>query len=132
MRLSWADLCACQPLVQNQFMRTSLKKELGNRKKFKAVFVRTGRKTGFNGYSEETILLTGIIDIESGTIVTDHLWLNLTKGFEAARIKEGMTIEFEARIKEYTKGYVNKRYKIDQQKKDYKLSHPTKFKIATA
>lgn len=113
-------------------MRTRLKKELGNRKKFKGLFVRIGRKTGFKGYSQETLLLKDIIDLESGAIVCDHIWLNLTKGFEGAGIKEGMTIEFEARITEYTKGYVNKGYKIDQRKKDYKLSHPTKFRIATS
>lgn len=113
-------------------IRTGLKKELGNRKKFKGLFVRIGRKAGFNGYSQETILLKDIIDLENGIRVTDHVWLNLTKSFEAANIKEGMTVEFEARVKEYTKGYVNTRYKIDHQKKDYKLSHPTKFRIATA
>jgi hypothetical protein len=112
-------------------MRTGLKKELGQRKKFKGIFVRTGRKSGFNGYSQETILLKDITNLEHGVVVTDHLWLNLTKGFEALKVKEGMTLEFEARIKEYTKGYVNKHYKIDHQKKDYKLSHPTKFRIAT-
>ena len=112
-------------------MRTGLKKEVGNRKKFKALFVRTGRKASFNGYSQETILLKDIVDLESGIIVTDHLWLNFTKSFEAAAIKEGMTLEFEARITEYSKGYVNKGYKIDHRKKDYKLSHPTKFRVAT-
>lgn len=112
-------------------MRTQLKKDLGARKRFKAVFVRTGKKTGFNGYSEETILLKDIIDLEQNAQVTDHLWLNLTKGFESAGIKEGMAIEFEARVKEYAKGYVNKHFKIDHQRKDYKLSHPTKFTIAT-
>lgn len=112
-------------------MRDGLKKELGNRKKFKGTFIRTGRKTGFRGYSQETILLKDIIDLESGNPVTDHLWLNFTKSFELANIQEGMTIEFEARVKTYTKGYVNSRYKIDQRKKDFKLSHPTKFRIAT-
>lgn len=112
-------------------MRTALKKEAGTRKKFKGTFVRIGRKAGFKGYSQETILLKEIIDLELGKVVTDHVWLNLTKGFEQIGIKEGMIIEFEARIKEYTKGYVNTRYKIDNQKKDYKLSHPTKFRIAT-
>jgi hypothetical protein len=112
-------------------MRTGLKKELGNRKKFSGLFVRLGRKAGFNGYSQETVLLKNIIDLENGVVVTDHLWLNLTKGFEELNVKEGMALEFEARIKEYTKGYVNKHFKSDRQKKDYKLSHPTKFKVAT-
>lgn len=112
-------------------MRTGLKKEVGSRKKFRGIFVRTGRKAGFKGYSQETILLKNIIDLESGIVVTDHLWLNFTKGFEAAAIREGMAVEFEARITEYTKGYVNQGYKIDHRKKDYKLSHPTKFSVAT-
>lgn len=112
-------------------MRTELKKEVGNRKKFKGTFIRIGRKTGFKGYSQETILLKNIIDPENGLLITDHIWLNLTRGFEVAEIKEGMLVEFEARIKLYTKGYVNNRYKTDHQKTDYKLSHPTKFKIAT-
>ncbi len=113
-------------------MRLGLKKEAESRKKFRGLFVRIGRKAGFNGYSQETILLKNIVDLESGVVVTDHIWLNLTKGFESTGIKEGTTLEFEARIKEYTKGYVNKHYKIDHQKKDYKLSHPTKFKVATS
>ncbi len=112
-------------------MRTHLKKELGNRKKFRGLFVRIGRKTGFKGYRQETILLKDIIDLEHGTLVADHLWFNFTKSFGAAHVREGTMIEFEARVTQYTKGYVNKRYKIDQQKKDYKLSHPTKFAIAT-
>lgn len=110
-------------------MRTGLKKELGNRKKFRGTFIRIGRKSGFKGYSEETILLKDIIDLESGIHMTDHLWLNFTRSFGQANIREGMTIEFEARVKEYSKGYVNSRYKIDQRKKDFKLSHPTKFRV---
>ena len=49
--------------------------------------------------------------------------------FEAAGLKEGASVEFEARIKEYKKGYVNKRIGVNQRKIDYKLSHPTKIKI---
>ena len=113
-------------------MRHGLKNNVGERKKFRAVFVRMGKKTGFKGYSEETILLTNVTDTETGRLVTDHVWLNLTESFLAAGAKEGMTIEFEARIKEYAKGYVNKRYKIDLQKKDFKLSHPKKFRVATS
>ena len=39
-----------------------------------------------------------------------------------------MLIEFEARVKEYRKGYINKSLTINQSKTDYKLSHPTKIK----
>lgn len=111
--------------------RVGLKKDLGIRKKFKGTFVRTGRKAGFNGYSQETLLFKNIIDLESGTLVADHAWFNFTKGCEDAEIKEGIMVEFEARIKEYKKGYVNSKFKINKQKTDYKLSHPTKIRIAT-
>ena len=98
------------------------------RKKFRAVFIRIGKKTGFKGYSEETILLKNIVDLEADKMVADHLWFNYTKGFEKLSLTEGATLEFEARIKEYRKGYVNARYKINRSTTDYKLSHPTKIK----
>lgn len=110
-------------------MRKQLAKQNGERKKFAAIFDRLGKKTGYQGYSEETILLKNIIDLESNTIVADHLWFSFTKGFQDVNLAEGTRIEFEARVKEYSKGYVNKAYKINQKKKDYKLSHPTKIKI---
>ncbi len=103
-------------------------KDSGVRKKFKAVFIRIGKKTGFNGYSEETILLKNILDAETNLMVADHVWFNYTKGFEKLSLTEGIILEFEARIKEYRKGYVNSRYKINTSSIDYKLSHPTKIK----
>lgn len=113
-------------------MRSGLKNNIGERKKFRAVFVRIGKKAGFKGFSEETILLRNITDPDTGAVLTDHVWLNLTESFLSAGIKEGTLIEFEARVKAYAKGYVNSRYKIDFRKTDFKLSHPTKFRIATS
>jgi hypothetical protein len=43
-------------------------------------------------------------------------------------LTEGDMLEFEARVKSYRKGYVNKNLSIHQEKQDYKLSHPTKIK----
>jgi hypothetical protein len=61
--------------------------------------------------------------------VADHLWFNYTKGFQALGILvEGDVIEFYARVREYTKGYVNYREMIDEREIDYKLSYPTKFR----
>ncbi len=108
-------------------MRKQLAAEKGNRKKFKATFNRLGKKTNFNGFPEDTILLKNVVDLETNQIVTDHIWFNYTKGFEKISLKEGTQIEFEARIKEYKKGYVNKSLKINNRKTDYKLSHPTKI-----
>ena len=111
-------------------MRKELAKQDGERKKFTATFERLGKKVGYQGYSEETILLKDVIDNTTGKIVADHLWFGYTKGFQDVALTPGTQIEFEARVKKYTKGYVNKAYKINQQKKDFKLSNPTKIKKA--
>lgn len=111
-------------------MRTALGKNEGERKRFRATFVRVGKKTNFKGYSEDTILLQNIIDIEDGTQVADHVWFTFTKTFEDAHIREGDIITFDARIKRYTKGYVNKALNTKKRTTDFKLSHPTKVEIA--
>ncbi len=109
-------------------MRKELAKESGQRKKFKALFSRIGKKTNYKGYSEETILLKNIVDVETNKMVADHVWFSYTQGFEKVSLVEGTQIEFEARIKEYKKGYVNPRLNINNNTTDYKLSHPTKIK----
>jgi hypothetical protein len=110
-------------------MRKQLALAEGERKKIRAQVSRFGKKTNYKGHSEETILLKGIVDVETNDVVADHLWFSLTKSFEKLVLKEGMLVEFEARVKIYKKGYVNSRYKIDNSKKDFKLSHPTKIKV---
>jgi len=112
-------------------MRKKLAKEEGNRKKFRAVIDRLGKKINFKGYTEETVLLKNVVDLETSQVVTDHLWLSLTKGFEKISLESGTLIEFEARVKEYQKGYINKAAGINLGKADYKLSHPTKIKVIT-
>lgn len=110
-------------------IRKRLKADEGQRKKFTAVFSRFGKKVNYNGYTDMTVLLTDITDAETGVRVADHLWFAYTQGFEKAGIKEGNLLEFEARIKEYTKGYVNKQLGFNNRKKDYKLSHPTRIRV---
>ncbi len=113
-------------------MRKELAKSEGVRKKFSGIFSRIGKKTSYKGYSEETILLNSIIDLETNKKVTDHIWFTFTKGFQDAGLKEGKegsVVEFEARVKEYRKGYVNKGAKINESKVDYKLSHPTRIRL---
>lgn len=109
-------------------MRKKLADNEGERKKFTAVFVRLGKKTGYTGYSIETILLSKVTDVVTGELVTDHLWFTFTKGFQLFGLKEGDVLEFEARVKSYTKGYVHKSLSIKREKRDYKLSNPTKIK----
>jgi hypothetical protein len=110
-------------------MRNSLAKSKGERKRFRGLFVRIGKKKGYNGYVTDTILLHNIIDLADNHIVTDHVWFTFTKSFEDAGIREGDTIEFEARVKEYRKGYVNNAVGLNTKRTDYKLSHPTKISV---
>lgn len=109
-------------------MRKELSKIEEVRKEFKGEFSRYGTKNGYKGV-EETLLLKNITD-ENGRIITDHLWFNLTKGFkDLGELKEGDVIIFNARVKEYEKGY--KGYRDDVYKTieiDYKLSHPSKVR----
>ena len=109
-------------------MREKLTEYIEVRGTFTGTFIRTGFKNGYKG-PVETILLGNIKD-ENGIILTDHLWFNLTKGFEAlGELEEGDIIQFNARCREYEKGY--KGYKDDVYKpveKYFKLSYPTKIK----
>lgn len=109
-------------------MRKALAKEEGLRKKFRATFSRLGKKKNYHGYSEDTILLKDVVDVETGSIVADHVWFRFTKGFEGISFSEGVHIEFEARVKKYKKGYVNRQVGINNSRTDFKLSHPTRIK----
>jgi hypothetical protein len=110
-------------------MRTKLAAEAGNRKKFQGTFSRLGKKVNYNGYSEDTILLVQITDMATGQVVSDHVWFSYTKGFEQVRLSEGVRVEFEARVKEYKKGYVNPALGRKRKTSDFKLSHPTRIRL---
>ena len=113
-------------------MRTALKPLDNLRREFTGTFERFGRKTRFKGYPTVTALLIDIKD-SSGKTVTDHIWLNHTKQFQAlGDLREGDIIEFHARVREYVKGYCGRRDDVAEENPpriDYKLSHPTQFKI---
>ena len=110
-------------------MRKHLESVKEQRKKFRAVFTRFGKKTNYHGYSDQTVLLTNVRDAETNKVVTDHLWFAYTKGFEKVVLTPGGAIEFDARIKAYKKGYVNRRYGMVERSIDYKLSHPTRIVV---
>lgn len=107
-----------------KIMRSELAKINNHRDKFYGHFERFGQKSNYKtGKPEITVLLLDIRD-KTGKQVTDHLWFNFTKGFQEIHRKEplqtGELIQFEARIKPYTKGY-------EKDQLDYKLSHPSKI-----
>jgi hypothetical protein len=110
-------------------MRSGLSKDEGVRKRFEGTFSRLGKKRNYNGYSEDTILLTNIVDSESNEWVADHAWFSYTKGFEKVQLTEGCVVQFEARVKAYSKGYVNRALGMTKRKTDLKLSHPTQIQV---
>lgn len=108
-------------------MRTKLKAANNQRLRFKAKVERFGIKPNYHGFPEKTILLTEVKFLENNRPATDHIWFTVGKTFEALNLKPGDSIEFDARIGEYVKGYVNHREYIDDREIDYKLTRPTKM-----
>lgn len=115
--------------------RKQLGKIDGQRKTFRATVERFGTKPAWNSPEPDpTILLKNVLDVETDQVVTDHLWFNLTKGFAACDLHPGDTVQFDARVKGYTKGYQGRR-EIAQlhnpPRQSHKLSHPTNIKKVT-
>lgn len=110
-------------------MREKLKEINDVRATFTGTFARLGTKSSF-GHPKQTVLLTDVKD-SAGKIITDHLWLNLTKGFASLNLTPGVTIQFDARVKRYTKGYRGYRDPDSPIETDYKLSHPTNLSVQT-
>lgn len=101
---------------------------------FTGEFARFGEKKAYKSpIPDVTVLLVNVKD-EKGNIVTDHLWFNYTKGFKACDLQIGDVVQFDARVKEYEKGYKGYRdWDYDEflppVSLDYKLSHPTKISV---
>lgn len=94
------------------------------RHEFMGTVERYGYKNGYRGYTVKTILLIDVC-LSSGEELTDHLWLNCGKSFEG--LKEGDKITFNARVKEYNRGYNGYREDIYiPSERDFGLERPTK------
>jgi hypothetical protein len=106
-------------------MRERLKEIELQRKRFQGVFDRYGCKKAYKGFPGITVLLRNIKTMNDETL-TDHLWFNRTKGFEAlGTLYPGDVIVFNARVRSYVKGYVGRGE--DDRSIDYKMSHPSKL-----
>jgi len=113
-------------------MRTKLKNINGLRKEFIGIFARFGSKTNFKGYPETTVLLQDVKCTGDSKINCDHLWFMLTKEFERVKLQEGDVVKFQARVKEYVKGYRGYREDVEYEhpvEQDYKLSYPTQVRL---
>jgi hypothetical protein len=103
-------------------MREELGKHNGQRLRFHAVVDRFGSKKGFKGWPEKTLLLANIALVETGEVVTDHLWFTVRKTLDKLGLEPGSVVRFDARVTIYRKGY-------EKDQLDYKLSRPTNFSV---
>ncbi len=68
------------------------------------------------------LCLADVTDV-NGSIVADHVWFTLGKGFrDVGWLSKGDRIQLDARVKTYQKGWLGART-------DYKLFNPTKIKV---
>lgn len=108
-------------------VRTKLRENEGARSLYTGEFVRTGFKDGFK-VPVKTILLKDVKG-EAGKLITDHLWFNMTKGFEEGNLQPGDIVEFRGKVEKYVKGYKGRREDVYKPiEDDFKLSRPTKVR----
>jgi hypothetical protein len=108
--------------------RQELQKRDGTRFRCRATVERFGTKSAFKGPPIQTILLRDIIDADTGTLLTDHLWFS--RGKWSASLAAGDIFEFEARAADYIKGYQGRRDDVyAPASRDWKLQRPTKVTI---
>lgn len=69
-----------------------------------------------------------------GEVIDDHIWINQTSAIRRAKVWVGDTIQFEADIIQYLRGYMKFRYKegeVGCMSPDYGLSGARKVKVLT-
>lgn len=107
-------------------MRQKLK-EIGNetRVRYSAEVGRCGIKfNGFKNFPERTFVMKDVTLVNTGEIVTDHLWVTVGKTLSELNLKAGDKISFDARVGSYKKGHFNR--------KDFKLNRMTKIEVQRA
>lgn len=110
-------------------MRKELKKLNGKRLSFTATVERFGEKPAYRGWLIPTVLLTNVKIKGTEKVITDHLWF--TKGKSWDGCVTGCTVEFDARVTTYEKGYKGFRDDVYDSfvELDYKLERPTKVEF---
>lgn len=86
------------------------------------------------GHAKITMVLTDIYligdDDENLSLVTDHLWFNLTKGFmDLGVLKEGEVLSFNGRVSTYQKKANSPGH---NKMIEFKLERPTRIVLETA
>jgi hypothetical protein len=111
-------------------MRDELRKHDGSRMRFRATVERFGSRRGWNGYSEDTFLLTDVRLSDTNELACDHLWFKC--GQWSWELEVGTAFEFDARVDAYVKGYQGRRAEelgLSTSTADYHLERPSKVVV---
>ena len=112
-------------------MRESLKKYKNQRLQFTAMVGRMGKKNGWKGKVDITLLLLDM-KLSDGESVTNHIWVNWTKTLQDSGVKEGDIINFKGTVEAYQKGYFGRRDDVYSPVEwDYKVSRLSNVSIET-
>lgn len=110
-------------------MRKELEQRDGRRGTFTATFQRFGSKPAYKGLPIVTLLFVDVRD-GSDKIVADHLWFKTALCWERANFQPGELVQFDARVREYWKGYRGRRDDDGEGlTKDYGLSFPNNVRV---
>lgn len=105
-------------------MRKKLK-QIGNQERhtYQAEYGGVGFKRSYKNHFLPTLLLKNVR--LNNDLVTDHLWINYTKGFsKLGRLQDDDVIVFDGRVTSYVKGYFT-----EVHHREYGLERPSKIHL---
>lgn len=118
-------------------MREKLKALEGYRGRFAGEFERFGLKPKIVLPPVRTVCLHNVVDVQTGELMADHVWLTAGDVFAQAGVLEaGAVVEFDARVLPYHRkpyrGLSERRRRefIESKAVDYTLKYPTRVVIA--
>lgn len=81
---------------------------VGERKRFVAKYDRLGKKRIYDGIVVDTILVTKIIDVDTGIELKDHSWIEYAPEIKKVKFSKGDWLCFDATVGTYIKGILYK------------------------
>ena len=84
---------------------------VGERKRFVAKYNRLGKKKIYDGLIVDTVLVTKIIDVDTGVELKDHSWIEYAPEIKKVKLSKGDWLSFEATVGTYIKGVLYKNNK---------------------
>lgn len=112
-------------------MRKQLNYFLNKKVNAQGTIERYGTKTNFKGGDTITILLRDITltDENEKNITIDHAWMKVGKTFARTNPTVNSLVSLNCHVKEYIKGYVNRREYIDERSVDVGVQRASQIKI---